>query len=95
MADEPSCLVPYDRRDAISPAVAARIAGCSEMTVKRWAERYGIGRRVVGRWKISRAGLAMLLDNNKAALIDFVAGDQASAAVQAYLAKLSPSRRTG
>ena len=53
------------RHAAISPAVAVPIAGRNDMIVKRWAERYGIGRRAFVRWEISRVALAMLLDDDR------------------------------
>ena len=84
MAGLASSSLPIDRRDAISTSVAARIAGRSETTIKRWAEVHGIGRRVVGRWEVSRVGLAMLLANDREALTDFVAGDRSGSRVVAY-----------
>jgi hypothetical protein len=36
-------LVPFDARESIPIAVAAKLSGKSGNTIRRWAERYGIG----------------------------------------------------
>jgi len=43
-------MVPFDVRESMSISVAARFSGKSENTIRLWAERYGIGRKIVGDW---------------------------------------------
>jgi len=81
---EARILIPFDRREAISLAKAAAIAGRSQATLKRWCERYGIGRPVVGTWHVSRVALSMLLDGNERALQCYLAGDRSSPIVMPY-----------
>ena len=47
-------LVPFDPLESISVVTAAKISGKSENTIRLWAERYGIGRKIGGDWHISR-----------------------------------------
>src|SRR5581483_129477 len=48
-----------DADDAMAIKEAADLAGVSDDTVRRWAEKHGIGRRLFGAgpWIISRAAL--------------------------------------
>lgn len=80
----PMVLRPYDPADAIDPHVAADIAGLSPQTARQWAAVHDIGRKVGGRWKISRAALLMFLDGNRGALRAYLAGDRTSPEVLAY-----------
>lgn len=85
MNDGPKVLVPYDRREAISLAQAAKVCGKSQSTVRGWCSRYWIGRRVVGgKWEVSRAALQMLLDGNNAALEAYLSGDRKGPLVARY-----------
>lgn len=52
--DAPATPLPAD---LISSGQAAQIARVSKLTVRRWCERFHIGRRVGGRWLVSRSKL--------------------------------------
>jgi hypothetical protein len=45
----------------ITTPEAARRANRSTQTVRRWASRYSIGRKIAGRFEIDADGLAMIL----------------------------------
>jgi hypothetical protein len=78
MIDEPKVLIPYDRREAISVRIAARLAGVSERTVQNWCSQHNIGRRIAGGpWQISRPALTMFLDGDEEALRQYQAGERA------------------
>lgn len=47
--------------DAISPMEAAKIVGVSKPTVITWCEKYRIGIKVGGRWKVDPKKLELLL----------------------------------
>lgn len=81
----PRVLIPFDRREALATSQAARIAGVSTETVRRWAAVHDIGRPVAGRWMVSRYALAMFLDGDMAALSDYHRGDRAGPRVRPYL----------
>lgn len=78
-------LRPYDHAEAVGPKQAAAMAGVSESCVRGWAERYRVGRKVVGSLRISRVALAALLDDNPRALAAYLSGDRSSQAVRPYL----------
>jgi hypothetical protein len=82
--DKPHVLLPFDIREALSISDAARIAGRRPVTVREWAANYDIGRRVGGRWMVSRVALAMHLDNDRNALKAYLAGDRESETVTGY-----------
>ena len=50
-------MVPFDARESVSIAVAAKLSGKAGNTIRLWAERYGIGRKIGGAWHISRVAL--------------------------------------
>lgn len=81
----PRVLVPFDRKEAMILTSAAKFAGVSVETVRRWAITHDIGRLVVNRWMVSRYALRMLLDGEKGTLRKFLAGDRSSPDVRAYL----------
>lgn len=81
----PMVLRPYDPADAIDPNVAADLAGVTCETARQWAASHDIGRKVGGRWKLSRAALLMFLDGNRGALRAYLSGDRTSPEVRAYL----------
>src|SRR3954453_14151296 len=81
----PRVLIPFHPREATTTAVAARIAGRAERTIRLWCEQHHIGRRVGGGpWMVSRVALTMFLDGNKTALAAYLAGDRTSAHVTTY-----------
>jgi hypothetical protein len=77
-------MVPFDARESVSLAMAARLSGKSANTIRLWAERYGVGRKIGGDWHISRVALRMFLDGNTAALAAYHAGDLPNPLVRSY-----------
>ncbi len=77
----------YNPAEAISPQVAATIAGKDPTTIKGWAETFHLGRKIAGRWEISRPALLMLLDGDEAALGAYLDGDRQDARVLRYFAR--------
>ena len=85
----PQVLVPFDKRESMSLAEAAKLAGRSQSTIKSWCQQRDIGRRVAGGpWCVSRVALAMLLDGDAAALAAYHAGNRHSLQVAAYFQRL-------
>lgn len=78
-------LTPYDPREGISLAAAAKRAGKSETTIRNWCPQHGLGRRVGGGvWVVSQVALAMFLDGDVTALEAYHAGDLFSSRVRQY-----------
>jgi hypothetical protein len=82
--DEPHILIPFDRREVLSIAEAAAIAGKKVRTLREWCQCHAIGRRIGGQWAVSKVALAMYLDGNEAARAAYLRGDRSSALVAAY-----------
>jgi hypothetical protein len=80
----PQVLIPFDRRESLSLADAADVAGRSVETVRRWCACHDIGRRIGGQWAVSRVALAMWLDGDNRALRIYLTGDRTSQAVRLY-----------
>jgi Helix-turn-helix domain len=83
----PQVLVPWDVREALSVVEAAAIIGCSLVTVRNWASMHGLGRRVGGKWMLSRVALQMYLDGDRRALGAYLLGDRQSELVLPYFEK--------
>src|SRR6478736_2069851 len=81
-------LVPFDTRESMSIAVAARFSGKAGNTIRLWAERYGIGRKIGGDWHISRVALRIFLDGDTAALAAYHAGDRNNPSVRPYFERV-------
>ena len=82
---KPLVLIPYDKAEAISITEAAFVAKCSASTVRGWAAKHHIGRRIAGgAWKVSAPALLMLLDDDHDALRAYLGGERASDPVRAY-----------
>src|SRR3954447_6245391 len=89
----PHVLIPFHPREAITTAVAARIAGRAERTIRLWCEQHHIGRRVGGGpWMVSRVALSMFLDDDDSALAAYLAGDRSGARVMAYYQRVGLGR---
>ena len=86
-ASWPRVLKPFDISDAISTGQAARIAGRSHDTIRRWVAVHHIGRRIAGQWRVSRVALQMFLDDDRAALVAYLDGDRAGGLVAPYFRK--------
>jgi hypothetical protein len=83
-SDPRRVLVPFDIRGSMSIAVAAKLSGKAGNTIRLWAERYGIGRKIGGDWHISRVALRIFLDGDTAALAAYHGGDRTSPLVRGY-----------
>jgi hypothetical protein len=81
---EPQVLRPFHRSEVLSIGEAALTAGRSPRTVREWCLLHDIGRRVGGRWAVSKVALAMWLDGNKDALAAYLAGDRNSPEIAEY-----------
>jgi hypothetical protein len=91
-------LRPFHRSEVLSVAEAAVMAGRSERTIRDWCARFDVGRRIGGRWAVSKAALAMLLDGNKTALERYLGGDRSSPLVTDYFRRCGvplPGRLSG
>jgi hypothetical protein len=94
-------LVPWNAEEAICVTEAAKIVGCSLVTVRTWAALHGLGRRVGGRWMLSRVALTMYLDGDAKALAAYLQGDRESELVVGYFERcglspvMSPAQVTG
>ncbi len=65
-------LIPFHRDEGMTVREAARTAGKSERTVRDWAERHGIGRRIAGGTVlVSKVALLALLDGDDDALASY------------------------
>ncbi|OSI70532.1 hypothetical protein BST63_33350 [Bradyrhizobium canariense] len=86
-------LTPYDPREGISLAMAAKRAGKSESTIRNWCPQHGLGRRVGGGvWVVSQVALAMFLDGDAAALAAYHAGDHCNSEVAEYFERFGLAR---
>ena len=81
-------MVPFDARESISLAVAARLSGKARNTIRLWAERHGIGRKIGGDWHVSRVALRMFLDGDMVALAAYHAGKRADPTVRSYFERV-------
>ena len=81
-------LQPYDAAEAIPPHLAAKQADRTAETIRQWASIYGLGRRIGGRWMLSRIALAMFLEGDFAALRAYHLGQREDSAATAYYARM-------
>jgi hypothetical protein len=82
-------LTPYDPREGIGLKEAAARAGKSETTLRNWCAQHGLGRRVGGGvWVVSQVALAMFLDDDRNALVAYLAGDRSSSLVKHYFERV-------
>lgn len=59
--------------DYITPQEAAHQVGVHAESIRRWARTYGIGRKVVGRYRVDPSALAKLVSAREAIRNDAVA----------------------
>jgi hypothetical protein len=83
--DRRQILIPFDPRECISRSDAAEKAGVAMGTISGWCEKYGIGRRIGGQWKISKVALRMHLEGAREALAAYHAGNRTDPKVVTYL----------
>ena len=81
-------LVPFEARESVSIAVAAKLSGKAGNTIRLWAERFGIGRKIGGDWHISRVALQIFLDGDTATLNAYHAGNRTDPAVRSYFERV-------
>ena len=81
-------LMPYNPSEVYSLARAAERAGKAVNTIKSWSEQYGIGRKIAGRWEVSKVALEMFLEGNMCALSLYLSGDREHCDVVAYFDRL-------
>jgi hypothetical protein len=81
-------LIPFDRREAISIAEAAEIAGRSVVTIRNWVIDCELGRHIGGHWAVSRVALTMFLDGDLDALAMYLSGDREDSRVVRYFERL-------
>jgi hypothetical protein len=81
-------LVPFDVRESMTLAVAAEHSDKSTNTIRAWAQRYGIGRKIGGVWYVSRVAFQMFLDGDTAALRTYHAGNRTDPAVRYYFERV-------
>ncbi len=81
-------LMPYNPCEVYTLASAAKRAGKAANTIKNWCEKYGIGRRIGGRWAVSKVALEMFLEGNKRALNLYLSGNREHSDVVAYFDRL-------
>jgi hypothetical protein len=81
-------LVPFDARESMTLGAAAKHSRKSTNTIRAWAERYGIGRKIGGAWHISRVALQIFLDGDAAALAAYHAGDLTDPRVRSYFERV-------
>ena len=77
-------LIPHIPGEAMTTGHAKKLAGVHEETIRRWCEEKGIGRKVMGRWRVSRVALTMLVETNTRALRLYLAGERHHPEVAAY-----------
>ncbi len=82
--DERKILVPFDIRECISLGHGAGRAGISESTMCNWCKKYGLGRRIGGKWAVSKVALRMHLENDLDALHVYHAGNRNDRRIVSY-----------
>jgi len=93
VADDRPAPIIMERGDVINVARAAAFAGRDEKTVRRWSERFGIGRQCApgAPWEISAPALLMLMQGDHVALEMLRGGDRESDRVVRYFDRLGIS----
>jgi hypothetical protein len=77
-------LTPYDPGEGLTLQQAADRAKKSPGTIRNWCESEGLGRRIGGKWSVSKVALEMYLDGELAALARYLEGNRESADVVSY-----------
>ena len=75
-------LTPYDPAEGLTLQQAADRARKSPGTIRNWCESEGLGRRIGGKWCVSRVALEMYLDGEPGALLRYLVGDRESKEVR-------------
>jgi hypothetical protein len=83
-ASEPQVLRPYHAAEALTAAEAASIYRKSERTIRDWSQLHDLGRKIGGRWMVSKVALAMWFDGNTVALSAYLRGDRTAPIIVEY-----------
>ena len=84
-------LSPYDPREGLTLVQAAVRAGRSPGTIRNWCESEGLGRRIGGKWCVSKVALEMYLDGETGTLARYLAGDRQARDVVSYFERFGVS----
>lgn len=77
-------LTPYNPDEGLTLQQAADRAKKSPGTIRNWCESEGLGRRIGGKWCVSKVALEMYLDGDTGALGSYLDGDRESKDVISY-----------
>lgn len=89
---QPRVLIPWNPAEAMTVTEAAAFARRNPRTMREWAAKFDIGRRIAGEWVISRVALLMWLENDTPALSAYLMGEREAELVAAYFRRLSTDR---
>jgi len=77
-------LTPFNPDEGLTLQQAADRAKKSPGTIRNWCESEGLGRRIGGKWSVSKVALEMYLDGEAGALARYLGGDREAADVVSY-----------
>lgn len=77
-------LTPFNPDEGLTLQQAADRAQKSPGTIRNWCDSEGLGRRIGGKWYVSKVALEMFLDGDTGALCCYLQGDRSSKNVIAY-----------
>src|SRR5919202_6974416 len=69
-------LNPFSTAEAMSPGEAEERGGWAVVTLRERAVKYGLGRKIGGRWIFSRVALELFLNGQDEALAAYHRGDR-------------------
>ena len=84
-------LVPFVGFEVADVHYAARWAGVTPKCIRQWCERHGVGRKIAGRFFVSRLALPMFVEGDRETLARYHAGDRGPE-VLAYLTRMQTPR---
>jgi hypothetical protein len=77
-------LTPFNPNEVLTLQQAADRAKKSPGTIRNWCEAEGLGRRIGGKWCVSKVALEMYLDGEIGALARYLEGDRQAIDVVSY-----------
>ena len=93
-------LNPFSTAEAMLLGEAAERTGWAAVTLRERAVKYGLGRKIAGRWTFSRVALELFLNGRDEALSRYLSGDRTDPEVVETFEKLGvpltppPTRRS-
>jgi hypothetical protein len=87
-------MAPFNSDEAMTLGQAAHRARKCQNTIRNWCESEGLGRRIGGKWCVSKVALEMYLDGELAALNRYLQGDRANRVIVAYFQKFGLTPET-